>query len=245
MRAHGNPAAPDRVRAMFDRIAPVYDAMNTLMTAGLDGRWRRAAVVAAALRPGERALDVACGTGRLTEALGLAVAPGGEAVGIDRSRAMLARARRRAAGRHRSAGGASRPLRYVEGDALALPFDDGSFDAATIAFGLRNLSDYRAGLAEMARVVRPGGRVVVLEIAVPERGVARFLFETWFRRAVPVLGRLVGRQAAYRYLPASLLAYPSPAAVGELLRAAGAVQVRWRRLPSGMATLHVGRVGSS
>jgi len=245
MSAHGNPAAPDRVQAMFDRISPVYDAMNTLMTGGLDGRWRRAAVVAAALRPGQRALDVACGTGRLTEALGLAVAPGGEAVGIDRSQAMLARARRRAAGRDGSAGSTPVPLRYVEGDALALPFDDGSFDAATIAFGLRNLADYRAGLAEMARVVRPGGRVVVLEIAVPERGVARFLFETWFRRAVPALGRLVGRRAAYRYLPASLLAYPSPAAVADLLGTAGLVQVRWRRLPSGMATLHVGRVGSS
>jgi demethylmenaquinone methyltransferase/2-methoxy-6-polyprenyl-1,4-benzoquinol methylase len=129
------------------------------------------------------------------------------------------------------------------GDALALPFGDGEFDAATIGFGLRNLPDYARGLAEMARVVRPGGRVVVLEIAVPPRGLARALFETWFRRIVPVLGRVAGRSAAYRYLPQSLLDYPGPVAVATLMAEAGLEHVRWRRLPSGMATLHVGRRG--
>ncbi len=239
VRPRGNVAPPDRVRTMFDRIAPVYDAMNTMMTAGLDGRWRRAAVAAAAVHGGDQALDVACGTGRLTEALASAVAPGGRAVGVDVSRGMLARATRRAA---HAIGPVDRRVtpEYSLADALALPFDDGEFDAVTIGFGLRNLPDYVAGLAEMARVTRPGGRVVVLEIAIPQNGPARFLFETWFRRVVPVLGRVAGRTAAYRYLPQSLLEYPPPAAVAALMEDAGLQRVGWRWLPSHMATLHVG-----
>ncbi len=241
----GNRVPPDRIRQMFDRIAPVYDGMNTLMTAGLDGRWRRAAVAAAALHPGQRALDVACGTGRLTEALAATVGPGGEVIGIDLSGAMLQRARIRAGrvGAGRTAGAAT-PA-YLEADALALPFEDASFDAATIAFGLRNLPDYAAGLAEMARVVRPGGRVVVLEIAIPEHGIARVVFESWFRRVIPLLGRFAGRHSAYRYLPQSLLEYPPPHVVAALLASAGLRAVRWRRLPSGMATLHAGTVPAS
>ena len=232
----GNPAPPDGIRTMFDRIAPIYDLMNTVMTAGLDERWRHAAVIAAGVGPGDRALDVACGTGRLTEALARAVRPRGEAVGVDVARGMLRRASVRAA----RADGMDGIPAYQEADALALPFDDGSFDAATIGFGLRNLPDYAAGLREMARVVRPGGRVVILEIAIPERGIPRVLFETWFRRIVPVLGRVAGRSSAYRYLPRSLLAYPPPAAVAALMEGVGLERIRWRRLPSRMATLHVG-----
>lgn len=235
----GNRAAPDAVRQMFDRIAPIYDAMNTVMTAGLDGRWRRAAVAACELRPEQRVLDVACGTGRLTEALAAAVGPRGEALGVDVATAMLARAERRATRWARTAEGAPH---YARADALALPFEDASFDAATIAFGLRNLPDYLGGLREMRRVVRPGGHVVVLEIAIPDRGLPRALFETWFRRLVPVLGRVVGRRSAYGYLPRSLLEYPSPETVAGLLGSAGLQRARWRRLPSGMATLHVGVV---
>jgi demethylmenaquinone methyltransferase/2-methoxy-6-polyprenyl-1,4-benzoquinol methylase len=235
----GNAAPPDRVRAMFDRIAPVYDAMNTIMTAGLDGRWRRAAVAAARLGPDGTALDVACGTGRLAEALATAAGPGGRVVGVDVARGMLARAERRA-NRSRHAGAPPGVLEYRVADALDLPFEDGTFDAATIGFGLRNLRDYARGLAEMTRVVKPGGRVVVLEIAVPPDGVARALFETWFRRVVPLLGRVAGRSAAYRYLPQSLLDYPPPATVAALMAGAGLDAVRWRWLPSRMATLHVG-----
>ena len=231
--AQGNAAEPAAVRGMFDRIAPVYDAMNSLMTGGLDQRWRRDAVRAARVGRGMRVLDVACGTGRLTRLAAPRVGVDGGVVGIDASEGMLARARGRSAGTS---------VAYEVADALALPFPDASFDAATIGFGLRNLADYRRGLAEMRRVVRPGGRVVVLEIAQPSGGPARALFDLWFRRVVPLLGRLARHPGAYAYLPASVLAYPEPEAVAQLLRDAGLVEVRWRWLTSGLATLHVGGV---
>jgi demethylmenaquinone methyltransferase/2-methoxy-6-polyprenyl-1,4-benzoquinol methylase len=221
---------PAAVRAMFDRIAPVYDRMNTLMTFGIDARWRRAALAAADLRPGERVLDVATGTGKL--ARGAAALVGDGAVtGLDASPRMLARAR------------AARPsgIRWVEADAMAMPFEDASFDAVTIGFGLRNLPDTDAGLREMARVLRPGGRLVVLEIAEPPGGAARLLFAAWFRRVVPFLGRLAGQVDAYGYLPDSLRRYPAPAAVAERMAAAGFDAVRWRWLPTRLATLHLGR----
>ncbi|MDQ6683284.1 MAG: ubiquinone/menaquinone biosynthesis methyltransferase [Chloroflexota bacterium] len=233
--ARGNPAPPRQVRAMFDRVAPFYDLMNTLMTAGIDGRWRRAAIRAARLRRGDRALDVACGTGMLTRGAALVVGPGGAAVGIDASPRMLERARRAGV-----PAGAAVP-NYIEGDALTLPFGAASFEATTIGFGLRNMPDYAAALAEMARVAAPGGRVVVLEIAVPRAALARMLFVTWFRRGVPLLGRLLRRGTAYAYLPESVLGYPSPERVAELMAEAGLLDVRWRWLPTGMATLHVGR----
>lgn len=212
---------------MFDRIAPVYDFMNTVMTLGLDARWRRAAARAADLDGSGRALDVACGTGALTEEL----ARGAEVAGIDLSPRMVERARRRVPSG-----------RFGVGDALALPFPDGSFDAATIGFGLRNMPDYRACLVEMARVVRPDGRVVVLEIAAPEGGPLAWLLRAWFERVVPLLGRVAGAPDAYRYLPASVRAYPDPVSVAELMRGAGMTEVRWRRLRPGLVTLHVGRV---
>lgn len=232
----GNRVPAIEVRTMFDRIAPVYDAMNTVMTAGLDARWRRAAVRAAALAPGMSALDVACGSGALTRELAVSVGPAGSVLGIDVSEGMLRQARRR----RRRASLAASP-RYVRGDALAIPMPDGSVDAATIAFGLRNVADYGRCLAEMARVVRSGGRVVVLEIATPARGIGRAIAATWFERVVPVLGRVAGGGSAYRYLPDSVRAYPEPEAIAELMRGAGLVDVRWRRLTPGLVTLHVAR----
>lgn len=229
----GNPVPAAEVRSMFDRIAPIYERMNTLMTAGLDAGWRRAAVRAAGLRPGMVAVDVACGSGSLTRLLASAVGPAGAVIGVDISGAMLREAERRV--------GPAQPIRYELADALALPMPDASVDAATIAFGLRNVADYRACLAEMARVTRPGGRVVVLEIAVSAAGPGRWIAGAWFRRLVPRIGRLAGGGAAYRYLPESVERYPTPAVIAGEMRAVGLAGVRWRRLGLGMVTLHAGR----
>ncbi len=184
----GNEVEPAEVARMFGAIAPVYDRLNTVMTAGADGRWRSAAADATELRAGDAAVDVACGTGKLTAVLARRVGPFGRLAGIDIASPMLDEARR-----------ACRDLvqvEFVQGDALALPFPDDSFDAATIAFGLRNLPDFEAGFREMARVVRPGGRVVCLELTLPRPRIWGRLFHATFRRAAPVLGGLVGAGAA-------------------------------------------------
>jgi demethylmenaquinone methyltransferase/2-methoxy-6-polyprenyl-1,4-benzoquinol methylase len=230
---------PDRVVAMFDRIAPHYDAMNTLMTGGLDRIWRRDALDAAALEPGMRVLDVATGTGKLALGAAARVAPDGQVVGLDPSAEMLARARR--ASRAASTGPR---VTWVQAGAEALPFADGTFDAVTIGFGLRNLPDAAAALCELARVAAPGGRVVVLEIAAPAGGPSAVLYRTWFQRMIPRLGAVLGSGDAYRYLPESVRRYPSPPLVAELMAGAGLVDVRWRWLLSRMVTLHVGRRAS-
>jgi demethylmenaquinone methyltransferase/2-methoxy-6-polyprenyl-1,4-benzoquinol methylase len=229
----GNPHDPAAVREMFDRIAGRYDLMNSLMTAGLDAGWRRATIEAAGLAAGMRVLDVACGTGMLTRAAAAVVGPGGEVIGLDASTGMLERARQA-----RTVAGA--PIRWEAGDAMHLPLDDASVDAVLIGFGLRNLPDYSAAVAEMARVAKPGGRVVILEIAQPRATGPRLLHAVWFRRVVPLLGRLTRRGTAYAYLPTSLEDYPTPEAVGGLMADAGLVHVRWRWLRGGMTTLHVG-----
>lgn len=216
---------------MFDSIAGEYDRMNTLMCAGLDRGWRRAALGAADAAAGDRVLDVACGTGRLALEAAAQVGAEGTVVGVDASPRMLERAR--AADRQAA-------VRWIEADAMRMPFEPGEFDATLIGFGLRNLPDFGAGLAEMARVTRPGGRVVVLEIARPAEPLPRLLHATWFRHAVPLLGRIVGHRAAYAYLPASLDTYPDPGEVALLMDRAGLRSVRWRWLRGGMTTLHVG-----
>jgi demethylmenaquinone methyltransferase/2-methoxy-6-polyprenyl-1,4-benzoquinol methylase len=222
---------------MFDRIAPLYDGMNTLMTAGIDARWRSEALRAAGLGPGQRVLDVACGTGKLALGAAESVAPDGEVVGLDASLPMLRRAARRARARARD----GVRLRLVRADAMALPFADDTFDAVTVGFGLRNMPDFAAAVREMARVAAPGGRVVVLEIGEPRGGLARLMYRTWFRRVVPLLGRVAGEGMAYAYLPRSLDRYPPPEEVAALMRRAGLQDVGWRWLTSGMVTLHVGR----
>jgi len=225
------PAA--EVREMFDRIAPRYDRLNRAMTAGLDGRWRRAAAAAADLAAGDRALDCCTGTGDLAFELADRVTASGSVVGLDFAEEMLARARVKAGER-----GAA--VEFLQGDALELPFGDDSFDAATVAFGIRNVSDLDRGIAEMARVVRPGGRVVILEITTPAR--LRPFYDVWFGRVVPQLGRLLGRDsAAYSYLPASVRRFPEPPELAARMAAAGLVDVRWRGLAGGIIALHHGR----
>jgi len=226
------PAAD--VREMFDRIAPRYDLLNRLMTGGLDGRWRQAAAAAADASAGGRAIDVCTGTGDLALALADRVTPLGEVVGVDFSESMLARGRRKAER-------AGARIRFLAADALALPFPEGAFDAATVAFGARNLADLDVGLREMARVVRPGGRVVVLEITAPER--LRAAHGVWFDRVVPRLGQLVSRdEAAYAYLPASAKRFPAPRELAARMSSAGLAEVRWRTFVGGIVALHHGRV---
>jgi demethylmenaquinone methyltransferase/2-methoxy-6-polyprenyl-1,4-benzoquinol methylase len=214
----------DGVRAMFDRIAPVYDLMNRVMTAGLDGRWRRA-TAEAVVRPGDRVLDACCGTGDLAVA---AARAGGRVTGLDFSERMLERARRKAPG-----------LEWIQGDLLALPFDDGSFDAATVGFGIRNVEDVGAALRELRRVLRPGGRLAVLEITRP-RGLLRHFYGLWFDRIVPLLGRVLPGGAAYSYLPASVRRFPGLGELARLLKDAGFADVRFRLFAGGIVALHVG-----
>jgi demethylmenaquinone methyltransferase/2-methoxy-6-polyprenyl-1,4-benzoquinol methylase len=229
----GNAAAPPEVQVMFDRISGRYDLMNLLISAFQEPRWRRLLVTRAALRPGMAALDVASGTGKVAADLWARVQPGGRVQGVDLSPGMTAVAVQRYG---------SRPgLAYVVGDALNLPTEDGSFDAATIAFGMRNLPDYRRGFEEMARSVRPGGKVLCLEIARPRSRLARFM-RWWFDLIVPLLGRLAGQGAAYGYLVRSVQAYPSPERIAEIMREAGLVDVRWQGLSGGIVTLHEGTV---
>jgi demethylmenaquinone methyltransferase/2-methoxy-6-polyprenyl-1,4-benzoquinol methylase len=218
---------------MFDRIAPRYDLLNRAMTAGLDGRWRQAAAAAADVAAGDRALDVCTGTGDLALALADRVTASGEVVGVDFAERMLDRAR---------AKGEGRPgLRFEAADALDLPFADDAFDAATVAFGIRNVDDLDRGLVEMARVVRPGGRVVILEITTPAR--MRRFYEVWFDRVVPRLGRMLGRDsAAYSYLPASVRRFPGPHELAARMAAAGLTDVRWRLHAFGIVAIHHGRV---
>jgi demethylmenaquinone methyltransferase/2-methoxy-6-polyprenyl-1,4-benzoquinol methylase len=216
--------AADDVRLMFDRISPVYDAMNRLMTAGLDGRWRRLAA-AAVVRPGDRVLDACSGTGDLALA---ARERGGDVTGLDFSQAMLDRARRK-----------SREVEWVQGDVLALPFADATFDVATVGFGIRNVADLEAALRELARVLRPGGRLACLEITQPS-GFLRPFFRLWFDRLVPLAGKLLPGGAAYTYLPASVRRFPGPGDLAAACERAGFTDVSWRLLAGGIVAIHVG-----
>ncbi len=254
------------VRAMFDRIAGVYDPLNTAMTAGLHHRWRERAVDMARVGPGMRVLDVAAGTGDLTLALARRVSPGGEVIGSDFSEGMLARARAKAqrsgagstaaagspaagttaakspAAGTPAAGSAGAAVRFEWGDALALPYAEDSFDAATVGFGARNFSDLPRGLAELARVVRPGGRVVVLEITTPMRPPLSLFYRLWFDRLVPLLGRLGGGSEAYTYLPNSVKRWPPPEALAAELARAGLEDIGYLLLAGGIIAIHAGSV---
>ena len=235
MDRRGNPVAQKDVTEMFDAIVPVYDRLNTMMTLGADGRWRRRAAQVARLSPGDSVVDVACGTGKLSAELADVVGPFGRVEGVDLSSAMIARA---AVEHH-----ALVQLHFQVADALQLPFADDSFDAATIGFGMRNLPDYEAGFREMARVVRPGGRVVCLELSLPTSRLWARAYHGTFRRLAPAAARLIGgRVAAYGYLPASLDGFPAAEALAETMRSAGLGDVRFWRLSTGVVAIHRGIV---
>src|SRR4051794_20405572 len=219
------------VRAMFDRIASVYDLMNSVMTAGLHHRWRQRAADLARVGPGDRVLDVATGTGDLAIELGQRVGPDGEVVGSDFSDGMLELARAKAP-----------EITFEHGNALDLPYEDDAFDAATVGFGARNFSDLAQGLREMTRVVRPGGRVVILEITTPQRPPLSWFFRLWFDRLVPLIGRAAGDPDAYTYLPSSVRRFPDARGLGAALTAVGLVDVRWILTAGGIIALHAGTV---
>jgi demethylmenaquinone methyltransferase/2-methoxy-6-polyprenyl-1,4-benzoquinol methylase len=214
---------------MFDRISGFYDVMNSVMTAGLHHRWRARAADLAALGPGDSALDVACGTGDLAIELARRVGTGGEVIGSDFSEEMLGRARAKAPG-----------LTWEWGNALELPYASGRFDAATVGFGARNFSDLERGLAEMARVVKPGGRVVVLEITMPRKPPLSTFYRVWFDHVVPLIGRLTGEQEAYTYLPSSVRRFPGPEGLAAAMHGAGMSDIRWVLTAGGIIALHVG-----
>jgi demethylmenaquinone methyltransferase/2-methoxy-6-polyprenyl-1,4-benzoquinol methylase len=212
------------VRSMFDRIAPVYDLMNRVMTAGLDQRWRRL-TVRSVVAPGDRVLDACCGTGDLAIAARNA---GADAIGLDFSERMLERARSK-----------EPAIEWVRGDLLALPFADASFDAATVGFGVRNVADLDQGLAELRRVLRPGGRVGILEITRP-RGPLRLFFRLWFDVLIPLAGKILPGGKAYTYLPASVRRFPGPEDLAGLMARQGFAEVEYRSLGGGIVALHTG-----
>ena len=211
---------PEAVRSMFDRIARRYDRVNTVLSMGTDGGWRRRAARETQLRAGGSALDVACGSGKLTAELAKVAGPGGRVVGLDFSAGMLAIARR-----------AHPALEFIEGDALSLPFDDRSFDASTIAFGLRNLADPIRGMREMTRVAR---RAVVLEFVRPPHGLVGGAYRLYLRTLLPAVGgALSGAPEAYRYLSDTVDAYRTPEELQTMARDAGWSDVRFIGLAAG------------
>ena len=222
-----------QVRGMFDRIAGVYDVMNSAMTAGLHHQWRQRAVDRAEVGPGSDALDVCCGTGDLALELRRRIGPDGRVVGCDFSEPMLELARRKS-------GEQSLPVEVGWADALDLPYGDASFDAVTIGFGARNLADLERGLTEMTRVMRPGGRLVILEITRPTREPLSTFYSLWFDRVVPVIGTLAGDPDAYSYLPNSVRSFPEPRELGAMMDEVGLERIRWLLLAGGIIAIHSG-----
>jgi len=232
-----NRQTPDfagQVNRMFDRVAGRYDALNSVMTAGLHHRWRERAGDRTELSPGDTALDVCCGTGDLALELAKRVTPGGHVVGCDFSEPMLDLAREKAA--ERGTGG----VRFEWADALELPYDAERFDAVTVGFGVRNLADLDRGLRELARVLKPGGRAVILEITTPTRPPLSLFYSLWFDRIVPLLGALSSNPEAYSYLPESVRSFPSPRGLAEKMDAAGFQRVRYTVLAGGIIAIHSG-----
>jgi demethylmenaquinone methyltransferase/2-methoxy-6-polyprenyl-1,4-benzoquinol methylase len=252
-----DPARPSRssaefssqIRSMFDRIAGVYDVMNRVMSAGLDSRWRERTAERAEVGAGDTALDVCCGTGELAFELARQIGPSGRVVGCDFSERMLELARekedrlRLGQSRHLAGNGAGAGLAPVEfewADALELPYGDASFDAVTVGFGVRNLADIEGGVREMARVLKPRGRLAVLEITQPQRPPLSTFFSLWFHRAVPLLGTFAGDRDAYSYLPDSVRTFPGPGELAAIMDRAGLERIRYLILAGGIIAIHSG-----
>ena len=225
------------VQGMFDRIAGVYDLMNSAMTAGLHHQWRERAVDRAQVGPGSDALDLCSGTGDLALELRRRIGPDGRVVGSDFSEPMLELARRKS-------GEQGLPVEFGWADALELPYGNDSFDAVTIGFGARNLGDLDKGLSEMVRVLRPGGRVVILEITRPQREPLASFYSVWFDKVVPALGNVVGDTEAYSYLPESVRTFPEPRELAARMDAAGVTGIGWLLLAGGIIAIHSGRLPS-
>jgi demethylmenaquinone methyltransferase / 2-methoxy-6-polyprenyl-1,4-benzoquinol methylase len=224
---------PSDVRGMFDRIVRRYDLMNRLMTGGRDVAWRREAARMAIGSGAERALDVATGTGDLALELRRRGVP--DVTGLDFSREMLASAEIKAQ-QQRVSG-----ITFLQGDAMSMPFPDASFDALTIAWGLRNLPDYERGIQELARVLRPEGRMVILEMTPLQNPALRKAFNLYFQHAVPVIGGVIsGDRDAYRYLPDSVGAFPPADDLAGMMRATGLRNVRYKLVGGGTVALHIG-----
>jgi demethylmenaquinone methyltransferase / 2-methoxy-6-polyprenyl-1,4-benzoquinol methylase len=230
--SRGSQEFARQVNRMFDRIACVYDLMNRVMTVGLDRDWRRRAAERAELQPGDAALDVCCGTGDLALELTGHVGSEGTVIGCDFSEPMLDLAREKAGG--------TAAVRFEWADALELPYADDRFDAVTIGFGARNLADLDRGLAELTRVLRPGGRLVILEITRPTRPPLAWFFALWFDRIVPLLGALAGDRDAYSYLPESVRSFPTPRELAARMDGAGLERIRYTILAGGIIAVHSG-----
>lgn len=232
-----NRQSPDfagQVNRMFDRVASRYDALNSVMTAGLHHRWRERAAARTGLTPGDSALDVCCGTGDLALELAKLVSPGGRVVGCDFSEPMLDLAREKASTR------GAEGVRFEWADALELPYDGERFDAVTVGFGARNLADLDRGLREMARVLKPGGRAVILEITQPTRPPLSLFYSLWFDRIVPLLGALSSDPEAYSYLPESVRSFPGPHELAAKMDSAGFKAIRYTVLAGGIIAIHSG-----
>jgi demethylmenaquinone methyltransferase/2-methoxy-6-polyprenyl-1,4-benzoquinol methylase len=232
-----NRESPDfagQVNRMFDRVAGNYDALNSVMTAGLHHRWRERAAARTELGPGDAALDVCCGTGDLALELAGRVGPSGRVVGCDFSEPMLDLAREKAAARGIAG------VRFEWADALQLPYDGARFDAVTVGFGVRNLADLDRGLRELGRVLKPGGRLVILEITQPARPPLSTFYSLWFDRIVPLLGAFSSEPEAYSYLPESVRSFPSPLGLAEKMDVAGFERIRYTVLAGGIIAIHSG-----